>query len=77
MTHASSASITGVAVFENVKRLDGKTVVFDTQFFVNETQTVVASLRYFNREDYRIDDLATYMVLANVRRFFLLGRLPD
>ena len=69
MTHASSASIIGVAVL--VKKLEGKSFVFNTQFFVNKTQTVIAALQYFNWEEYRIDDLATYMVIANVRLFIL------
>ena len=75
MTLSSSASITGLAVFENVKKLDGKTFVFDAQFFINETQTVVAALRFFNREDYKIEDFATYMVIANVSVPFF--HIPD
>jgi hypothetical protein len=70
MTLGSSASITGLAVFENVKKIDGKTVVFDAQFFINETQSIVAALRFFNRDDYKIEDLATYMVVANVSVLF-------
>ena len=72
MTLGSSASITGLAVLENVNRLDRKVVVFDAQFFVNEAQTIVAALRFFNRDDYKIEDLATYMVVANVSVLFIL-----
>lgn len=66
----SSASVTGLAVLENVRQLEGKSFRFDAQFFVNETQTMVVGLRYFNAHNFKIEEFSTYMVCAYVS-FFL------
>jgi hypothetical protein len=65
-TTMSSASITGLAVLENVRKIDGKTFEFDAQFFVNDVQTIVAGLHYFNIHSFQLEELATYMVCAHV-----------
>lgn len=68
----TSASITGIAVLENVKQSQlenqSKTYTFDAQFYVNEAQTIIAGLRYFNAHDFKLKDMSTYVLCAHVGR---------
>ena len=68
----TSASITGVAVLKNVKQCQlenqSKTYTFDAQSFVNEAQTIIAELRYFNAHDFMLTDMSTYVLCAHVGR---------
>ena len=68
----SSASITGLAVLENVRQIEGKSFRFDAQFFVHDMQTMVVGLRYFNANNFKLEDFSTYMMCAYVS-FFLDG----
>jgi hypothetical protein len=62
-----SASILGMAVLENPRHVDGKKWVFDAQFYLNTSQTLVAALQYFNVNSMQFDDMGSYFVYANVR----------
>ena len=75
MTLSSSASITALAVLENVKKLDGKTYAFDAHIWVNKDQAIIAGLRFYNREEMPLTDFASYMVVANVGILFFC--FPD
>jgi hypothetical protein len=62
----SAASIISVAALESPRSIEGKKWVFDAQFYVSETQTLIAFLQYFNKDDLEFEDVGFYVVYANV-----------
>lgn len=62
----SSAVIMGLAVFENPRVLEGKTLLFDTQFYLGPGQSLVGAFRYFNGLDLAFGEVGQYFVYANV-----------
>jgi hypothetical protein len=62
----SAASIIGVAALKSPRSIEGKKWVFDAQFYVSETQTLIAFLQYFNKDDLEFEDVGFYVVYANV-----------
>ncbi|KAJ3770946.1 hypothetical protein FB446DRAFT_773405 [Lentinula raphanica] len=67
----SSAQLTGLAALGNGRIIEGKALLFDANFYISDGETVVASLRYFNKNDMEFEDKAMYEVRASV------ARMPD
>ncbi|KAF8056976.1 hypothetical protein FPV67DRAFT_1677733 [Lyophyllum atratum] len=73
-----SASIVGIAILENPRpepitlkngtTTTGKSIVFDAQFYVNPSTTIVACLRYFNANDLAFGDIGHYFVYTTVAK---------
>ncbi|KAF8142057.1 hypothetical protein EV363DRAFT_1443946 [Boletus edulis] len=61
-----SATITAVAVFENGRRAEGMSYIFDAQMYLGNSTPLLAALRYFNRDNREFDDMGFYFVTARV-----------
>ncbi|KAF8870491.1 hypothetical protein BD779DRAFT_536629 [Infundibulicybe gibba] len=73
MSYDSHASINGIAVLENARRLSNasKVFVFDAQFFLgtSEKPALIAYLQYFNSDNLTFSPLPTkYMVSATIAK---------
>lgn len=70
----SSATITGIAVFENPRMIErSKVIVVDAQMYMGaDTQSLSLALRYFNQNDLCFDEMGLYFVHASVSVHFCL-----
>ncbi|KAJ7508136.1 hypothetical protein B0H11DRAFT_2271066 [Mycena galericulata] len=75
MSSSSYASMTALAILENPRQTVGKGLVFDGSFYLGleGRESIVASLRYFNRTDQGFPEVGLYFVYTTL---FYLGA-PD
>ena len=62
----SSAHIEGAAILSNPHLISTKTVIFDASFYVGPGQSLLAALKYYNKEGLVFEDEETYFVHASV-----------
>lgn len=71
-TSMSSATITGIAVFENPRMIERtKVIVVDAQMYLGADTSLSLALRYFNQNDLCFDEMGLYFVHASVSLLFL------
>jgi len=68
MSH-SSATISAIAVFENGRKVEGMSCIFDAQIFLGKEKPLLAALRYFNRDNREFGDVGFYFITARVTFF--------
>jgi hypothetical protein len=62
----SLAQITGPALLGNVRKLDGKAVIIDAEFYVSSGETLMSALRFFNHDNHSFGEVGSYIVHATV-----------
>jgi hypothetical protein len=79
-----SATISGIAVLENVRPVSNdtkhkNTIIFDTQLWIHQDvrldgSPIIAVLKYYNADDklaFSPEDIGIYFIVANVSCSFL------
>ncbi|KAJ3766196.1 hypothetical protein FB446DRAFT_708833 [Lentinula raphanica] len=69
----SSAQLTGLGAVGNGRILEGKTLLFDVEYYVADGESVVAALRFFNRNNMQFQPTGLYEIRASVAKMPIGG----
>ncbi|KAJ3759743.1 hypothetical protein F5878DRAFT_620126 [Lentinula raphanica] len=69
----SSAQLTGLGAVGNGRILEGKTLLFDVEYYVADGESVVAALRFFNRNNMEFQQRGLYEIRASVAKMPIGG----
>ncbi|KAF9060389.1 hypothetical protein BDP27DRAFT_1370594 [Rhodocollybia butyracea] len=67
----SSAQLTGLSLLGNGQIIEGKSLLFDANFYISEGETLFGAFRYFNNEDRQFRDKGLFEIRA------LVAKMPE